>query len=281
VKVRIGIMQGRLSPPTGGRIQSFPGETWREEFAFARDAGLELIEWIYEAETEEGNPLRTEDGVAQIRRLIDEFGVDIESVCADYYMSVRMVAPGGAVDGRVIEHFGWLMRRAASLPVKHIVLPLVDSSSLRGHGGGDALVNLLERLIPLAESAGLEVHLETDLPPRELATALTRVPHPLIRLTYDIGNSAALGYDPHEELTAVGLWLGSVHVKDRLLGGGTVALGAGSADFETAFRLVLAAGFRGPFILQAARVPGVAPVELARRNRRFVEEQLARACQFQ
>ena len=35
----IGIMQGRLSPAVDGRIQSFPVETWRQEFELARQAG--------------------------------------------------------------------------------------------------------------------------------------------------------------------------------------------------------------------------------------------------
>jgi hexulose-6-phosphate isomerase len=97
----------------------------------------------------------------------------------------------------------------------------------------------------------------------------------LVRANYDIGNSAALGHDPVEELTLLKPWLGSVHVKDRILGGGTVPLGMGVADLPTCFRLICAAGFRGPFILQAAREEGLSEVDLAIRNRQFVEEQLA------
>jgi L-ribulose-5-phosphate 3-epimerase len=41
---RYGIMQGRLSPPEDGRFQSFPRNSWREEFPRAREAGLDYIE---------------------------------------------------------------------------------------------------------------------------------------------------------------------------------------------------------------------------------------------
>ena len=34
-----GIMQGRLSPPEDGRFQSFPRNSWREEFRRAHEAG--------------------------------------------------------------------------------------------------------------------------------------------------------------------------------------------------------------------------------------------------
>jgi hexulose-6-phosphate isomerase len=41
-------MQGRLSPPEGGRFQSFPRRSWRQEFPRAREAGLDYIEWIHD-----------------------------------------------------------------------------------------------------------------------------------------------------------------------------------------------------------------------------------------
>ena len=271
----IGIMQGRLSPPVGGRIQSFPVDTWREEFSLAREAGLDCIEWIYEVETETVNPLRTDEGVTQVRRLAEASGIAVSSVCADYYMVDRLVSPDGEPREATVEHLMWLMGRASLLGVRYIVLPFVDASSLRSSQEIEGLLAVLKSVKPVAERAGVELHLETDLQPIGLTAVLESVEHPLIRANYDIGNSAALGHDPVEELTLLGPWLGSVHVKDRVLDGGTVPLGTGSANFRTCFRLICAAGFRGPFILQAAREEGLSEVELAIRNRRFVEEQLA------
>jgi L-ribulose-5-phosphate 3-epimerase UlaE len=51
-------------------------------------------------------------------------------------------------------------------------------------------------------------------------------------------------------------------------------LGTGAADFGACFRLFSQADYRGPFILQAARVERISEVELAIRNRRFVEHQI-------
>jgi L-ribulose-5-phosphate 3-epimerase len=129
--------------------------------------------------------------------------------------------------------------------------------------------------MPWVRQTGIELHLETDLAPAPLAQLLRQVSHPLLRANYDIGNSASLGHDPVEELTLLGPWLGSVHVKDRILGGGTVPLGTGAADFASCFRLFRQSHYRGPFILQAAREEGLSETELARRNRRFVQNQIA------
>jgi len=53
-------MQGRLVPPEAQRFQSFPRERWREEFAVAAAAGLDTIEWIYDAYGEDLNPIGTD-----------------------------------------------------------------------------------------------------------------------------------------------------------------------------------------------------------------------------
>ena len=53
---RIGIMQGRLSRPLNGRIQSFPINTWEKEFYLAKEIGFELIEWVLD-ENIKDNPI--------------------------------------------------------------------------------------------------------------------------------------------------------------------------------------------------------------------------------
>lgn len=273
----IGIMQGRLSPPVGGRIQSFPVDSWREEFPRAREAGLACIEWVYEFDTEADNPLATEAGVAAVRDLTRETGVAVWSICADFCMQERLVAPDGTPRPEVAAHLRDLLQRVSPLGVRYMVLPFVDASSLRTEAELAGLRRVLADLLPSAQQAGVELHLETDLKPAPLAQLLQKVSHPQLRANYDIGNSASLGHDPVEELTLLGPWLGSVHVKDRLLGGGTVPLGTGAADFSACFRLFRQSNYRGPFILQAARQEGMSETELAVRHRRFVENQVTAA----
>ena len=49
-----------------------------------------------------------------------------------------------------------------------------------------------------------------------------------MRVNYDSGNSASLGYRPRDEFAAYGSRVGSVHLKDRRLGAGTAPLGRGT-----------------------------------------------------
>jgi L-ribulose-5-phosphate 3-epimerase len=268
-------MQGRLSPPSDGRIQSFPTGTWRQEFHRAREAGLACIEWIYEAGSDAANPLRTEDGLREMQNLAKESGVGVWSICADYYMDRPLVTADGHPAADSVAHLQWLITRAAALGARYMVLPFVDVSSLASAEQVKALPRVLADAVRDAERLGVELHLETDLSPHRLVGLLERISSPAVRANYDIGNSASLGHDPREELTALGRWLGSVHVKDRRRGGRTVPLGSGSADFPTCFRLIVDAGFHGPYILQVARETGISEVALAQRNKQFVERHLS------
>lgn len=270
--VRVGIMQGRLLPPYEGRFQTFPAQGWRDEFAKAQEAGLYCIEWIFEVPHEEDNPLGSDAGIAEMLALAAQNGVQVRSICADYYMQRPLIGADAVANDDVVAHLEWLIGRAGRLGVTYMVLPFVDNSSLKTEAQRGALAAVLARVLPQAQAVGLELHLETDLPPAIFGALLRRINHPALKANYDIGNSASLGYDPDEELVELALFLGSVHVKDRVLGGGTVALGRGAANFPACFRRIRAAGFDRWFILQVARDVSGDETAWAGRNREFVEE---------
>lgn len=269
----IGIMQGRLLPPFEGRFQAFPAGRWDEELWLARKAGLDCIEWIYEVPHEAENPLRDDAGSGRLRALCEETGVGVWSICADYYMSALLVDSEGRAQRDTLDHLRWLIGRAARMGIRYIVLPFVDASSLTP-AGREALPEALGRVLPIAEECGIELSLETDLPPAEFASLLRAISHPLVTVNLDIGNSASLGFDPTEEVTMLAPTVGSVHVKDRVRGGGSVPLGSGAADFETTFGLLRGIPFSRWYILQTSRGEAGGEVELARRNRAFVERFL-------
>ncbi len=82
--------------------------------------------------------------------------------------------------------------------------------------------------------------------------------------------SASLGYDPVEEFAAYGARLGSVHVKDRVLGGTTVDLGSGDTRFDAVFDELARMGYDGDFVLQTARGESGDEMALAARNLELV-----------
>jgi L-ribulose-5-phosphate 3-epimerase len=270
----IAIMQGRLVPPVDGRIQAFPRENWAEEFPRAAAAGLDGIEWIFDCHGEDVNPITTSAGVVQLRELSAEHGVAVRSVCADYFMERPFVRAAEAERAARLETLTRLLEQCAALGAGRVVLPFVDQSSMRTPEEQSGVAEVLRRALPAAERAGVELHLETDLDPEDFRHFLSLVPHPLVKVNYDSGNSASLGYRPREEFAAYGERVGSVHIKDRVRGGSTVPLGTGDTDFEALFAGLRGLGYSGDFVLQVARGVEGEEVEWARRNRAFVENYL-------
>jgi len=269
-------MQGRLVPPVEGRFQSFPGENWDVEFPRAADAGIECIEWIYDEYGADINPLATDEGLREMQAQAARSGVEVRSVCADYFMDRPLLRVGPEEQQERLETLLWLLERCRKADITRVVLPFVDASRIDGEEDLEVVVASLTAALPVAERAGVELHLETSLPPRRFAQVLDRLPHPLVCVNYDSGNSAALGYDPFEEFEAYGDRIGSVHIKDRVRGGGTVPLARGDADFLALFACLAKVGYQGDFILQVARGARGDEVAWARQNRAFVLEHLAR-----
>lgn len=270
----IGIMQGRLVPPSDGRLQSFPRGNWEREFRNAAAAGFDAIEWIYDLYGLGANPIESADGIARMRRLSDKHAVAVRSLCADYFLERRLVGSDGLIDERNGKHLAWLLAQCHKLEIGRVVLPFVDASRIQGEAQRDAVIGLLDRIVAAAENDRIEIHLETDLDPDGFAGLLRRLAHPLVKVNYDSGNSAGLGYKPADEFAAYGARIGSVHIKDRKLHGATVPLGSGDTDFVAVFSGLAQLGYSGAFILQAARGKDGDEIEWSRQNRGFVASRL-------
>ncbi|MEO6924391.1 MAG: sugar phosphate isomerase/epimerase, partial [Bryocella sp.] len=84
-------MQGRLSPPEDGRFQSFPRNSWREEFARARAVGLDYIEWIHDHYDRGANPIFTPEGLAEFDALKLEHNIATPALCGDWFMDFPLI----------------------------------------------------------------------------------------------------------------------------------------------------------------------------------------------
>lgn len=270
----IGIMQGRLVPPVENRIQCFPRTNWELEFALAAQAGLSAIEWIYDLYGADVNPLATDQGIERMKSLADQHPVAVRSICADYFMDQPLVRASAAELEERLTTLLWLMRRAHRLRMSRMVLPFVDPSRIDTDEEMASVIAILRRILPVAEETGLELHLETSLTPSRFAELLDQLPHAMLKVNYDSGNSSSLGYNCREEFSAYGTRVGSVHIKDRIRGGATVSLGTGNTDFAALFDCLSQVRYTGDIILQVARDSSGDEVNWARQNRAFVLNHL-------
>ncbi|MBE3117822.1 MAG: sugar phosphate isomerase/epimerase [Candidatus Atribacteria bacterium] len=266
----IGIMQGRLVPQVDNTIYHFPRDIWAEEFALAAQANLDCIEWIYDLYGADVNPLSTDDGIEQIKMLSKQHNVQILSLCANCFMEKPLVRASTSELKERLEMMSWLLHRCQLVGINRIVLPFLDASRIDADAEFESVITVLKQVMKMAEETGVAIHLETSLVPSRFAELLAKLPSPMIKVNYDLGNSASLGYNPQDEFAAYGMRIGSVHVKDRIRGGGTVSLGTGDANFEVLSDRLKAIGYKGDFILEAARGTSGDEVPWAKRNREFM-----------
>jgi L-ribulose-5-phosphate 3-epimerase len=243
-------MQGRLSPVRNGRIQSFPWETWEDEFEAASRILMGKMEWTIDSEDFYSNPLLTSSGRERIRLLISRYNLKIPSVTCDYFMENP---PWKTEPDSLFENVESILKGMSEVGAKILVIPLVDNSSLIDSSAYSHVLRFFRRVSNSPFISGLIIAFETDLCPEDLANFMSNFPKESFGVNYDIGNSASFGFDPIEEFKAVGTRVINVHVKDRLFGGTTVPLGTGNADFPKVLRCLTEYGYVGNLIMQTAR----------------------------
>lgn len=253
MKNKLGVMQGRLLPKYQGRYQAFPIGCWENEFKIAKECGLDLIEFILDFNDSDKNPLLHPGGVEQIANIIKDSSVSVKTICADYFMEAPLHSENNKVAEESYKVLEKLIVSAKILKITDIVIPCVDQSSLQTTEAVSRFVKLIKRIIPIIEREGINLSLETDLAPKPFIELLDKLNSKNITINYDIGNSAALGFNPFEELAAYGDRITDIHIKDRILGGGPVRLGNGNADFIKFFKELKKFNYQGPFIMQAYR----------------------------
>ena len=250
---KIGVMQGRLVPKYQDRYQAFPVGMWQDEFKVAKECGLDLIEFILDFNDAEENPLLKEGGVDEIKSIINKTGVSVQTICADYFMEAPLHSSDDKVSEESFKILEQLLEVAKILQITDIVIPCVDQSSLETKEAVNRFVEQITKIIPKIEKQNINLSLETDLAPQPFIELLDKLNSKNITVNYDIGNSAALGFDSDEELEAYGDRITDIHIKDRILDSGPVILGEGNANFKKFFTKLKEFNYRGAFIMQAYR----------------------------
>ncbi len=249
----IGVMQGRLLFKYQGRYQAHPFGYWQDEFPKAAAIGLDCIEFILDFNGAERNPLLRDDGPDEIMLLSERTGVKVATVCADYFMEAPLHHQDEHIATQSQRVLQRLLSNGKKLGLTDIVIPCVDQSSLNDNAAIERFIARLRPLVEDAGMAGINFSLEADLAPQLFAELLERFDSPRLTVNYDTGNSAAIGYDPVEELGCYGKKISDIHIKDRKLGGGSVPLGTGDVQFGRFFEALRHLNYTGPFIMQAYR----------------------------
>lgn len=276
--ISFGIMQGRLTPSKGRGIQFFPFDNWENEFFDAKELGLDEIEWIFDYENFEKNPLWSEKGVKRIKELQQENDVIVKSVCWDYFMRRPFYKKTGKEYEECLSEnkhiFETCINGMKLVGATLIEIPLVDDSSIKNIKERNDSILFIRWACKMADEFDITVGLETDFAPGIFKDYLDEIDCDNLKSNYDSGNSSGIGYDAREEILSLNQYVYNVHIKDRLLGNGTMELGEGSADFNKVFGSLKDIGYNNSFILQAARGVDGEEKKNIKKQLKFVKDYL-------
>ena len=253
MEISIGFMQGRLSPLINGKIQAFPWGYWRDEFSVANEYEFEIMEWTLDQDRLYENPFMTEEGQIEIRDLSSHYGISIPSLTGDCFMQAPFYKVTGKERESLLQDLQNIVKSCGLLGIEFIVFPLVDNGRLENPEQEKTLLKGLSQVESDLHKYGIDIVFESDFMPYKLKDFIDHLSSENYGINYDIGNSAAMGFDPKEEIQAYGQRILNVHIKDRLLHGTTVPLGQGNADIPKVLEELNSIGYNGNFILQTAR----------------------------
>jgi hexulose-6-phosphate isomerase len=191
----------------------------------------------------------------------------IPSVTCDYFMENPHWAPNGVdIERDIYQILEGMNQIGASI----LVIPLVDNSSIRNNQNLD--LQFFMNLEKTLDQLEIRVAFEVDLDEEETKDFVANFSPQSFGINYDIGNSAAYGFDPEKEISNYGERILNVHVKDRFRNGNTVPLGKGDADFQSVINQLTEVNYSGNFIMQTARAAeGDHVAELNRNIEYFVK----------
>lgn len=244
---RLGSMQGRLVESRNGRLDSTPGDRWREEFDVAAAVGLHHIELVLEREVEPLNPVWSPAGRKALRQASVETSVAIPSLCVNELLNRRLDDRSGTEN-----LLGRLPAVVGDLGVTTVILPLLESSDIAvlDTAAAAAAVSAIGGMLA---TYGAGVALELGVPAQTALDFLDATECAGASICYDLGNAAAAGYDSPAELKLLNGRVGHIHAKDKNPDGQNVRFGTGLVPFGRAFEALSGSGYDGLVTMEATR----------------------------
>lgn len=246
------LVQGRALPQEVNSIQYFP-PNWRSEFPLIQKLGFFGIEWIYDKKSEYNNPILNNNGRKEMIQLSLKNRISLENIVFDWFLIHPLLNNDDFSDKQKIEKLLKLIELSAKVGFKRIILPMLEQNSLSIKKRKLKFIDIFRtQVIDSLTTHKIEMHLETDLTPQDEFNLIKEFDNDIMRICYDIGNSASFGFPP-SSINIIKDHVGSVHIKDRIIGGDSVPLGQGSVDFLAVFSILNKINFDGPYTFQVYR----------------------------
>jgi sugar phosphate isomerase/epimerase len=250
--MKIGIIQGRLSPPDNG-FQECP-ENWEREFNLLKELNLSHIDWVVTQDSFKNNPIFFKD----------LNGYSINSICADNLVDQCVFRE---LESNLVP----ICNAAIRNNIKNITIPLLEDSSVQDDRDRKVFIDLI---LPIADRyKNLNFSFEAELEAKKLLQIVDLRDNFFV--TYDTGNITSCGLDHEKYINLVKHKLDNVHLKDRTFDAKTVEPLTGDTNFKLIFKTLSHVGYNGLYTLQTMRGEYGNEVNVISRHKEIFQELLS------
>lgn len=251
-KIKLGFMQGRLSPQIRNEIQAFPFSTWKKEFKIAEEINIKIMEWTIDNFNYFKNPIMKNNGKKEINKLKKKYNIKINSITCDFLMQDTFYKKKKITKYSENNFYNFL-ENCSQIKIKTIVIPLVDKSSIKNYNEENNVISFFSNIENFLKKKRISIAFESDFNFDKLKRFIDKFNPELFGINYDIGNSAGLNYNYKKEMQAYFHRIKNVHIKDKNKKNITVPLFSGKAQILEVINFLINNGYNGNFILQPAR----------------------------
>ena len=249
-------MQGRLSPISKKKIQSFPWDYWRKEIVKAKKNNFNLIEWTLDYPRLFNNPLISSQEQNKTLFFLKKKKISMSSVTCDFFMQKPFFLIKNKKKYQLnINNLSEVIKKLINAKIKFIIIPLVDKSSIKNNYQEKLVIKEFNKIIKNLNTNNCKTKIlfEIDYSPSKLKNFIKKFSVNFFGINYDSGNSASLNYNIDEEFNYYGNRILNVHIKDRMKYGKTIKLGYGNVNFFKLKKNLRKIHYNGNLILQTAR----------------------------
>jgi len=233
--MKLGILQGRLSPPVNGHYQEFPND-WQKEIKEMQDLSLSGMEWLITPKSNKNNPLFTAPDLLNDKQIL--------SICVDTLVDKRITEENFLMDNLLP-----VCEALSKTSIKNLTIPILDDSDLNNDKDRKQFCKIIQQF---GENfPNLNFCFEAEMPPLKLYEIVRICDN--FYVTYDTGNITSCGVDHKDFIEFFKQKIINIHIKDRTFKRQTVEPLTGDTNFDLIFKELAKINYDGFFILQTAR----------------------------
>ena len=210
---------------------------------FAAGIGLDGVQMTFGAPGGE-NDLRTEAARTACATAAREAKVVIAS-----FAMIELCSEPLATSPKAETWVGECIDTMKTMGQKMVVLPFFGKGDVREKTAQDKLVEVLKRLAPKAEKAGVVMGIESQLDAGAHLRVIDAVGSAAVRVNYDVCNAQGLGYPMYDELRMLAKrkMLCGLHAKEN-----STLLGKGNVEFPKVRDILNENGYDDWLVIESA-----------------------------